>query len=232
MFAEIQKADHVVTISDTTLNNLLELKIVNPSKCSCIPLGVEPISKLKKIINEKIEPILNLKYILFVGALEMRKNLEHLLTALLHLNDFHLVIAGSPGFGFKESIEPLLKKFPKQRLHLLQNVERSDIAYLYESAFATLYPTWEEGFGLPILEAMVHGSPIITSNRSANAEVGGDAAILVNPENPSESTEAIMKLQENEEFRKKKIADGFIHAKKYSWQTYTERLYNLYSSLL
>ena len=180
MIKEIQKADHVVAISQTTLNNLLEYEIIAPEKCSCIHLGVELLEKKKNFQNPALKSLLNLNFVLFVGCLEIRKNISHLLEAVYPFSDLHLVIAGSPGYEYDETIKPLLGKFPQERLHVIHKVERSDLAYLYEAAFATLYPTWEEGFGLPILEAMVHGSPMITSNRSANAEIGGEGAILRN----------------------------------------------------
>ena len=231
MIAEIQQADHVVTISNTTHENLLEFNLIPKNKCTCIPLGVEPLLKQDTYFNENLNSILPLDYILFVGRFEARKNLEHVLEAVIPLKDIHLVLAGSPGFGY-EKIKKHFEKFPQDRIHILQHVERSDLAYLYESAIATLYPTWEEGFGLPILEAMVHGCPLITSNRSANAEIGGTGTIFINPESASESTDAILRLQDDFEFRNQKIADGYKQAKKYSWVTYIESLSKLYTSLL
>ena len=230
MIQEINKADHVVTISQTTLDNLLKFDIISPDKCSSVPLGVEPLEK-KQTINAKVVPLLKLNYILYVGCLEIRKNIKHLLDAVASFSDIHLVIAGSSGYGYDETIKPLLRNFPQERLHVIHKVERSDLAYLYESAFATLYPTWEEGFGLPILEAMVHGCPIITSNRSANAEVGGDAAILINPEYHHESKLAIEHLRDDDTYRRGKIEEGLQHAKKYSWSSYIDNLYKLYKSL-
>jgi len=232
MIAELQKADHIVTISQATLSNLLAFDIVDPEKCSSVPLGVESLTKKKNLKNQAIAPLLKEKYILYVGCLEVRKNISHIIEAVLPFSDMHLVITGSPGFGYNETIKPLLGKFLQERLHVLHQVEVSDLSHLYESAFATILPSWEEGFGLPILEAMTHGCPMITSNRSANAEIGGEGAILVNPENPQESIRAIGQLRDDAEFRKKKIQDGYIQAKKYSWTGYTENLYQLYNSLL
>lgn len=228
---DIRKADHVVTISQTTLSNLLALDIVSPEKCSVVSLGVEPLQK-KNHLNQNFQHLINNKYILYVGCLEIRKNIQYLLESVRLFSDLHLVIAGSHGFGYEETIKPLLNSFPSERIHLLRNVEASDLAYLYESAFALMLPSWEEGFGLPILEAMVHGCPVITSNRSANAEVGGDGAILVDPENHNDAIQAIEQLKDDTKFRKKKIQDGFLQAKRYSWSSYIENLYTLYQSFL
>ncbi len=232
MIGELQKADHIVTISQATLTNLLDFDIVDSQKCSCVPLGVETLQKKKNLQNQAIAPLLKEKYILYVGCLEVRKNISHILEAVLPFSDMHLVITGSPGFGYDETIKPRLGKFPQERLHVLHKVEVSDLSHLYESAFATILPSWEEGFGLPILEAMMHGCPMITSNRSANAEIGGEGAILVNPENSDESIRAIEQLRDDAEFRKQKILNGFAQTKKYSWTAYTENLYQLYKSLL
>lgn len=231
MIDDLQRADHIVTISQATLSNLLSFDIVDPEKCSCVPLGVEALSKKENLQNQQIAPLLKEKYILYVGCLEVRKNISHILEAVLPFPDMHLVITGSPGFGYDETIKSLLGRFPQERLHVLHQVEVSDLSHLYESAFATILPSWEEGFGLPILEAMMHGCPMITSDRSANAEIGGEGAILVNPEDSHESIRAIEQLRDDAEFRKKKIQDGFSQAKKYSWTTYTENLYQLYKSL-
>lgn len=229
MIKDLQKSDHIVTISETTLSNLLALEIVPPEKCSCIPLGVELLKK-NVLRNSEIENIIKKKYVLYVGCLEIRKNISYLLESVLPFPDLHLVIAGSPGFGYEEKIKPLLNSFPTERISILYKVEVSDLAYLYEGAFAVLLPSWEEGFGLPILESMVHGCPTITSNRSANAEIGGTGAILIDPANPKDTIQALEKLKDDPEFRNKKIQDGYLQARKYSWSDYIEKLFKLYSS--
>ncbi|UCE24295.1 MAG: glycosyltransferase, partial [Candidatus Zixiibacteriota bacterium] len=100
------------------------------------------------------------------------------------------------------------------------------------NAVATLLPSWEEGFGLPIVEAMSNGCPIVTSNRSANAEVGGEGAILVNPENPDESREAIERLIEDQSFRNRMIEAGRRRASLFTWERYFDRLVDIYDRLL
>ncbi|MFQ5452698.1 MAG: glycosyltransferase family 4 protein [Candidatus Zixiibacteriota bacterium] len=230
---DIQKTDHIITISNTTRNNLLALEIIPPEKCSTVYLGVNfPSKKLSVFQNPNLSPILNKKYVLFVGCLENRKNIEHILNAVLPISNINLVLAGRSGFGYEEKIKKKLSEFPQDRLCCINQINRNDLTILYSNAVATILPSWEEGFGLPILEAMACACPVITSNCSANAEISGDSAILVNPEMPTESQQAIIKLLDNIQFRDSIIEKGLKRVKQFSWENYYNRVFDIYKKVL
>jgi glycosyltransferase involved in cell wall biosynthesis len=226
---EIEAADHVVTISETTRNHLLKAGLVQPENCTVTYLGYSPP---ETETDGKAFPRPPTPYVLYVGCLEMRKNISHLLDAVRPLSDVHLVIAGQPGYGYEEEIKGELEAFPHDRIHLLKTVTRGDLPRLYRNAVATLLPSWEEGFGLPILEAMANSCPIITSNRSANAEIGGDAAILIDPNIPEQSHRAIEKLRDDNDYRKTVVRAGENRSRLFTWEKYFDSLMVVYERVL
>ncbi|MEW6411866.1 MAG: glycosyltransferase family 1 protein [Candidatus Zixiibacteriota bacterium] len=230
---DILKADFVITISETTRKNLLALNLIDPSKCRAVHLGyAHDSSPAQSPQNPAIAPLLAKKYVLYVGCLENRKNLPHVIDAVLPLKSVDLVLAGQPGFGYKDKIQPSLAKFPSDRLHHLDIVETNDLNLLYQNAIATILPSWEEGFGLPILEAMANRCPVITSNRSANAEIAGDGAILVDPGSPDESRKAIERLIQDADYRASTIDAGMARSKSFTWEKYYARLVEIYKALM
>lgn len=230
---DILRADFVITISETTRKNLLTLNLIDPSKCRAVHLGyAHGSSPTQPAQNPTVAPLLRKNYVLYVGCLENRKNLPHVIDAVLPIKSVDLVIAGQPGFGYKENIQPRLAGFPADRLHQLDIVETNDLNLLYQNAVATILPSWEEGFGLPILEAMANRCPVITSNRSANAEIAGDGAILVDPESPDESRRAIERLIEDADYRASIIDTGTVRSKSFTWEKYYARVVEIYKELV
>jgi len=230
---DILEADFIVTISETTRQNLLALELVAPERCQAVHLGVDmPRPSEPSEISPDLAPVFGKRYVIYVGSLEIRKNIGHLLEALRALKDVDLVLAGRPGFGYRDNIEARIKQFPPQRLHLLPKVNRKDLALFYQNAVAMILPSFEEGFGLPIVEAMACSCPVITSNRSANAEIGGEAAILVDPEAPQESRLAVGRLIDDDEYRDRIIAAGHSWVKQFRWDEYYRELLAIYRALL
>jgi glycosyltransferase involved in cell wall biosynthesis len=231
---DILKADYVVTHSTTTRANLLSLDLIPAEKCDVVHLGWSPPTENSTGTTGSavIGQLIQRQYVLYVGCLEVRKNLGHVVDAVLPMESVHLVIAGQPGYGYQDRVRPKLESFPQERLHLLNVVGKNDLAALYGHAVALLLPSWEEGFGLPILEAMACNCPVITSNHSANAEIGGDGAILVDPENPAESNLSIERLIDDPEYRAEKIKRGRRRASHFTWEKYFDRLVKIYRRLL
>lgn len=173
-------------------------------------------------------------FILYTGTIEPRKNLEILFRAFsrLHLrNDLHLVVAG--GFGWK--YEPIIR-LPEQlgiqdRVHFLGYQPFDVFELLYNAAEVFVYPSLYEGFGMPNVEAMQCGTPVITSNASCLPEVVGDAALLFDPKEPDELVVQLELILDSDELRESLRAKGFLRAQGYSWETIGEQIYQIYKKL-
>lgn len=113
-------------------------------------------------------------------------------------------------------------------IHMPGYIVNSDLPYIYNNAFAFLYTSLRESFGIPLLEAMACGTPVITSNTSSMPEIGGRNAILINPENPDEIAQMMIKLEEDWDFYKHQKEMGINRAKLFSWRQTAEQLFNIY----
>jgi glycosyltransferase involved in cell wall biosynthesis len=111
-------------------------------------------------------------------------------------------------------------------------IANSDLPYIYNNAFAFLYPSLRESFGIPLLEAMACGTPVITSNTSSMPEIGGPNAILINPENPDEITEMMLKLETDAAFYNRQEEIGLQQATLFSWRRTAEQLLELYEEVM
>lgn len=213
----IKLANHIIAISNNTKKDLLELHPhINPSKITVIYNGASdeffPLQKESKKVDTK-------PYLLFIGSREHYKNFDFCIELLEQVDRFELKIVGAP-LNDKET-QILEKKVPG-RWSLDSNIENSLLNKIYNNAYALLYPSSYEGFGIPILEAMRSGTPFIALNKSAIPEVAGDAGILVD-ELTIQAFRAA--LETIELTREDIIAKGFIQVQKFSWdQCYQETL--------
>src|SRR6185312_2485417 len=225
-----KRLQHVIAISDFTRQRILEHLPIEPSKISVVPNGVdkvfrpcppERVAEVRRRLDLDARP-----YVLCVSSLEPRKNLKRLLAAWARLpsslqNEYQLVLAGAKGSA---------KVFGDAGLHdtpanacFTGYVNQGDLPALYSGAALFAYPSLYEGFGLPPLEAMACGTPVLTSNASSIPEVVGDAAISVAPANVDAITEGLRELMTNEDLRKRLAAKGFDRAAQLSWDN-TARL--------
>lgn len=156
------------------------------------------------------------KYILSVGTREPRKNLKRIIEAfdliVEKYPELELVIAGRYGWGEDEN-----QKY-KEKIKILGYVQEKDLAELYENAICLVYPSLYEGFGLPVLDAMSLGCPVITSNISSLPEVGGNAVLYVDPKNTEDIKNSMIRIIESDELREHLINKGLEQAKKFSWE--------------
>jgi len=233
MKAELQEADAIVCDSRATHDKLLSLHLVDPKRCHVVHCGVaEPGPPAARPESAAVAHLLEHEFVLFVGRVEVRKNLEHIIEALLSLSRLHLVIVGQPGFGGKEIAADTLSRMTADRLHVIETVSKRDLDLLYRKAAAALLPSWEEGFGLPVLEAMARGCPVITSDCSATKEVASDGAILVDPAQPSQSTAALERILSEPGFRDDLVRRGPARSRKFTWERNFENLLGIYRELL
>ena len=146
-------------------------------------------------------------------------------------HDWHLVLAGSTGFGAEEILREIETSPRRANIHLPGYVGSKQLEGLYRAASMLAFPSLDEGFGLPILEAMAWGVPVVTSNRSALPEAAGDAAIQVNPEDVDELAFAMRTLAENDGLRKSLIVAGLARAAEFSWRKAVEATWSVYKEL-
>lgn len=159
-------------------------------------------------------------YILFVGTLQPRKNIVRLIEAFSTLGPklYTLVVVGKPGWLYEEIYEAPKKFKVEDRVKFLDYVPDEDLPALYQNALCFVLPSLYEGFGLPVLEAMHYGCPVVTSNVSSLPEAAGDAAIMVDPESTESIKEGIEKVLGDKSLREKLVKKGYEQVKKFSWE--------------
>lgn len=236
-------ARSIIAVSNNTKNDLIKLYDIKKDKISVIYEGYNsnfqfPISNFQSISNDKI---LNYKpYLLFIGRLEKRKNIEGILDAYKILVEKYklphsLLLAGKPGFGFeiiKLKIDNLLKienclpagEAGKLKIVNLGYIDEARKWQLLSNADIFLFPSFYEGFGLPILEAQVLGVPVVTSNISSLPEVGGESVLYADPNKPKKITEAAYKLISDENLKNSIIKKGHENIKRFAWEKCAEKI--------
>ncbi len=205
-----KEIDMVIAVSEATKHDLLAVSSIPKEKITVIYEGVDERYKPgDKEDVEKFKKKYNLpdKFILAIGGIGERRNLARAKEAT---KGYNLVVTGET-----------LPWIPDEEMPLL-----------YSSAQALLYPSFYEGFGLPVLEAMACGTPVITSNVSSLPEVGGEAAVYVDPENDQEMTKAAKEVMEDRELRDKLVARGLQQAKKFTWEKCAEETIKIYKKIV
>lgn len=214
----LSRSPRVVAVSDATAGDATEYLGVPASRVRVIHEGMDPAFDTT---SGQLPEGLPRPYLLFVGTLEPRKNIPGVLRAFERVVEWgwggHLVLVGAWGWR-TEALRAEFEASPvRDRIIHLTDVERPDLPALYRSAEALLFPSWLEGFGLPILEAMASGTPVVTSGRSAMPEVAGLAAVYVDPESPAAMASAISALLEDPERRASLAAAGRERARQFRW---------------
>ncbi len=234
VFRTLASASHVIAISDFTRDEVLNRVSIAPDKVKTIRLAADPRFGPRpddecRRVREKLE--VPETYFLVVGTIEERKNLVQLLAAyaLLPRSDRpHLVFAGGSGFHADRVLEAVQAHRLEDWVRFLGFVDEADLPMLYSGARALLFPSRYEGFGLPILEAMACGCPVLASNRGSMAEVAGDAAILVDPNEAEAMAEGMRQIPERGPLRQELIAKGRARVKQFSWRTAAEQTLAIY----
>lgn len=229
-------SDKIITVSNSTKNDLIKIYNINSEKIKVIHLGLNkitnihhPISKIS-IIKEKYN--LPEKYILYLGTLEPRKNIIGLIKAFENLKSEHkLVIAGSKGWLYKNIFKLYQNSLVKNKIIFTGFIDDEDKSLLYSLADLFVYPSFYEGFGFPPLEAMQYKTAVITSNFSSFPEAVGQAAIMINPYNINELSQAMNNLLNDENLKNNLIKKGFQQTKKFSWHKCAEETLNTLKSI-
>jgi len=225
----------IIAVSETAKKDAMEILHLPEEKITVIyeaadeiyfPRGELSVNRVKEKFNIKNQ------YFLCVGTREPRKNIDRVVMAFADVvetnENLSLVIVGKYGWG-----EDKLKiKNEKLKIKLLGFVEKEDLACLYSGAVALVYPSLYEGFGLPILEAMACGCPVITSDQGSMKEIAGKAALLVLPENVFEISLALSKILRNKSLAENLRIEGRIRAKEFSWEKTALKTLAVYRSLV
>jgi glycosyltransferase involved in cell wall biosynthesis len=173
------------------------------------------------------------KVILNVGAIQTRKNIARLVEAFETVDrSWRLVLAGSSGYGSDAILARIAGSPARERISVTGYVSPAELAAWYAKAAIFAFPSLDEGFGMPILEAMAGGTPVVTSNRSALPEVAGDAAVLVDPESVEELAQALCDLIRKEALRGELSRRGVERARLFTWDKAVAETWDVYRELL
>lgn len=220
----LKRANKLIAVSEFTKTSMIEKLKIPAEKITVAPLGVDHDNYRPNLSIEKLRDVRNRyglpgDYVLFLGTVEPRKNLSRLIEAIEQLNEpLHLVVAGRLGWKYSALLKQI-EQSPKRRfIKLLGYVPEADKPYIMKLASVFAYPSLYEGFGLPVLEAMAVGTPVLTSNVSSLPEVAGDSALLVNPYNTSDIASGLKRLHLDEQTRKQYILKGLDRSKQFTWE--------------
>jgi glycosyltransferase involved in cell wall biosynthesis len=224
----VKRADRIIAISKSTKNDLVKLLKADPNKISVVYPGFDndnfkPTNDLGKVEEIKRKYKINGSYILYIGTLEPRKNVTRLIEAFGQLIqtgniDHKLVITGKRGWLYDDIFKTVTRLGLERDVIFTGYAPYEDLPLLFNGADVFVYPSLYEGFGLPPLEAMACGTPVITSNISSLPEVVGDAAILVDPLSVDEIAKALYQVVSNKEVQEKMRQKGLERAKMFSWE--------------
>jgi len=237
----VEKADHILADSQATKDDLIALYDTPSDKITVLLSGVN--ERFKPVIdNTELQSVrekyhLNdIRYIFSVGTVQPRKNYSRVIRSLDQLRqrglDIHYAIAGGKGWLEDEMYVTIQETKMDDYVHLLGFVDDVDLPALYSSSECLVIPSLYEGFGLPILEAMACGVPVVTSNLSSLPEVAGDATLLVDPLDTDAITENLHILLTNPTQRQQVIEAGFQQVAKFSWEKSAQHLKSIYDMLL
>ena len=210
-----RKAERIICPSQTTFEDLIKAGF-HEQNIRVVPLGV----KTRKVGEEQVEDLLeensiSTPFVLWVGTIEPRKNIPTLLQAMRQIPEIPLVLVGPKGWesDLKSAIEPI-----GERVKIIGEVDEVTKHIWYKAASVFCFPSLMEGFGLPIAEAMSHGTPVVTSSTTATSEVAGDAALLIDPKSADAIAESIKEILGKPEMAKELGEKGLERAKKMTWE--------------
>lgn len=236
------RAPHIITDSESSKRDILERMDVARERVSVIPLAADPVYFSKPpqaIVGESsLTAKYNLaaKFILFVGAIEPSKNIGTLLAAydmLLEQGFRHqLVLVGIQNPKYYGELQREFGHLFGERVRFLDPIPQSELRDLYRKAELFVYPSLYEGFGLPVLEAMASGTPVITSNISSLPEVTGSAALLFDPQDKSKLAKYIWDICHNENARSDLAIRGRSRARGFSWDQCAKQTLRVYRQVM
>ncbi|WP_315288987.1 glycosyltransferase family 1 protein, partial [Leptotrichia massiliensis] len=234
-----ERSDLIITISESAKSDIIKHFNVDEKKIQIVTPGIDLQKYSYNYTDIELENVrkkydLPQNYILYLGTIEPRKNIERIVKAFKNYkkevkDDLKLVIVGNKGWKY-ENIMKLIESMGTDII-ITGYIDEEDKIPIYKLAQFFAFPSLYEGFGMPVLEAMAAGVPVVTSNVSSLPEVAGDAAILVDPLSEDEIFEAYKKIRNDSNYREEMILKGYEQAKKYQWKNSVEVLEKVYEKM-
>ena len=222
----IKISEHIITVSNETKLDILKKYDPGIEKISVIYEGYTKSEPVKKLTNIGIKS----QYFLFVGTIEPGKNIEGLLKGFAPLGKkYELVIVGKKGWGYQKIPEIIRSHCIENSVIFTGYVSDSVLATLYKNSISLILPSFHEGFGLPIIEAMSYGCPVCCSNTSCFPEIAADAALYFDPYKPDDICRCLKRVTE-QSIRGKLIKNGYENVKRFSWERCAEKTIEVYKT--
>lgn len=235
------RAKRVITVSEHAAGEIQSLYGIPRSRLSVIHNGVTPVfltlpgSDRMQAVRDQLQ-LADRPYILFVGGADPRKNHRTVVRAFARRRyewkDHLLVLVGDAEHRFGSYRRSVQAEHIEEAVRCPGRVSSEDLHALYAGASVFVFPSLYEGFGMPVLEAMASGAPVVTSNTTALPEVAGDAALLVNPESPDELGEAVTRILQDEPLRRSLQAKGKERVKQFTWDRTARQTFGVYREIV
>lgn len=228
----IKKSDGIICVSENTKKDLMKFyPMIDESRIKVINNGVSDefvkLENPKEQLTDEFQILKDKKYVLYIGDRSSYKNFDVAVEVLKKLYDYSFVVVGGQEFSVSENEN---MKDIKNRVYHFRGIGGVKLNTLYNNAFCLLYPSSYEGFGIPILEAMKSGCPVVSTNISSIPEVAGDAGLLVDEIKVDNFMSGIMKLEDSE-FRSELINKGLEQSKIFSWDKCFDDTYSFYQKV-
>lgn len=238
--ASAKRADALIAVSESTRQDAIQILDIPPQRITTTQLGHDPAFKpirddlIRREVREKYK--LPERFILYVGTVEPRKNLPLLIRAYQRLvaagSDYELVVVGRHGWMYGEVYNQIEASNLQERIHLAGYVDQADLPVVYNLASLFVYPTLYEGFGLPALEALACGVPVITTDTSSLPEIVAEAGVLIPLDDEQALFEAMKSVLKDRKLRQDMIQKGLIQAKKFTWKRTAQKTLQVYRRVL
>jgi glycosyltransferase involved in cell wall biosynthesis len=226
-----RKSAHVITGSQFAKDDIIKLTKIKPEKITVTYEAADPIIETP----QELPALVGRQFLMYVGRPTPHKNLERLIAAFKLIQPQHqdllLVLAGKKDGNYRRIEKKVLKSSVKNVI-FTDFVSEGQLRWMYEHCAAYVFPSLSEGFGLPGLEAMLHGAPVISSNATCLPEIYGEAAHYFNPHDIQAMADALNAVLINGRFRAELIVKGKEQVAQYSWQRMAEQTFQIYSKVL
>lgn len=231
----LRSCDGIIAISNSTRNDILNyypdlnkpIKVIYPGYNTSIFKKITD-KKFKELVIKKYS--LPKKFVVFIGTVQPRKNIQGIISAMEYNQNFNLVVVGKKGWLFDPIFETA-KKF-KNRISFTDYVSDEELPVIISLADCLILPSFYEGFGIPVVEALACGCPVIVSENSSLSEAAGSAGLFIDPHNPKDIAEKISILQNNKKIRNTLINNSQKQIAKFSWRENAKETYEFISSIV